>query len=227
MAARRRLTAAQRRRAILDAAQDAFAVGGYHGTSLDDVARAAGVSKALIYEHFASKRELHASLLQSHVDELVLRLHANARGGATGEERLRGGIDTFLGWVEERRVAWRVFFRDATAPEVADVTAAVEAQVTGVVAALMAADPDRAPLEGAGSAADERAIAQHAQLLSGAVQGLANWWHEHPDVPRRELVDRAMEFAWTGLERIRAGVAQAPALAVAPGPPLEDVSPQG
>jgi len=198
-APRRRLTAAQRRRAILDAAQDAFASGGYHGTSLEEVAQAAGISKALIYEHFASKRDLHASLLQHHVEELVVRLHANARSGATGEARLRGGVDVFLGWVQERRVAWRVFFRDAADPDVADVTAAVQAQVTGVVAALMAADPERAAPS---SPADDRAVTQHAQLLAGAVQALANWWHDHPDVPREELVDRVMEFAWTGLERV-------------------------
>ena len=212
-AARRRLTAAQRRRTILDAAQEAFAAGGYHGTSLDDVARAAGVSKALIYEHFTSKRDLHASLLQDHVDELVLRLHANARTGATGEERLRGGVDAFLGWVEERRVAWRVFFRDAADPDVADVTAAVQAQVTGVVTALMAADPELPAVEGAPGAAQDRAVLQHAQLLSGAVQGLATWWHDHPDVPRAELVDRVIDFAWTGLERTGARAA-------APAPPV-------
>lgn len=195
---RRRLTAAERRRAILDAAQEAFASGGYHGTSLEEVAQAAGISKALIYEHFASKRDLHASLLQFHVDELFTRLHANARTGATGEARLRGGVDAFLGWVQERPVAYRVFFRDAADPEVADVTAAVQQQVTGVIAVLMATDPQRP----SGGRVSEDQIAQHAQLLSGAVQGLATWWHDHPDVPREVLVDRVMEFAWVGLERL-------------------------
>jgi AcrR family transcriptional regulator len=195
---RRRLTASERRRAILDAAQEAFASGGYHGTSLEEVAQAAGISKALIYEHFSSKRDLHASLLQFHVDELFSRLHANARGGETGEARLRGGVDAFLGWVEERPVAYRVFFRDAADPEVADVTAAVQQQVTGVIAVLMATDPQRP----SGGRVTEDQIAQHAQLLSGAVQGLATWWHDHPDVPRETLVDRVMEFAWVGLERL-------------------------
>lgn len=195
---RRRLTASERRRAILDAAQEAFASGGYHGTSLEEVAQAAGISKALIYEHFSSKRDLHASLLRFHVDELFTRLHANARSGATGQARLRSGVDAFLGWVEERPVAYRVFFRDAADPEVADVTAAVQQQVTGVIAVLMATDPQRP----AGERVTEDQIAQHAQLLSGAVQGLATWWHDHPEVPREVLVDRVMEFAWVGLERL-------------------------
>ena len=54
---RRRMPAAQRREVILVAAEETFARSGYHGASLDDIAHAAGVSKALIYEHFESKRE--------------------------------------------------------------------------------------------------------------------------------------------------------------------------
>jgi AcrR family transcriptional regulator len=85
-----------RREAILSAAEEVFARSGYHGASLDDIAQAAGISKALIYEHFTSKRELHASLVNAHVEEIFRRLEANAEAGTSGEERLRGGIDAFL-----------------------------------------------------------------------------------------------------------------------------------
>ncbi|HYH62443.1 MAG TPA: helix-turn-helix domain-containing protein, partial [Solirubrobacterales bacterium] len=53
-APRRRMPAADRRRVILAAALDAFADGGYHDIPLDRVAERAGISKALIYEHFPS-----------------------------------------------------------------------------------------------------------------------------------------------------------------------------
>jgi AcrR family transcriptional regulator len=58
-APRRRMAASDRRLAILYAARSAFAEGGFHQTSLDAVAERAGVSKALIYEHFESKRALY------------------------------------------------------------------------------------------------------------------------------------------------------------------------
>ena len=35
-------------------------------------------------------------------------------------------------------------------------------------------------------------------MLSGAVQSLATWWHDHREIPRAVLVDRAMEFCWHG-----------------------------
>jgi AcrR family transcriptional regulator len=185
-----------RREAILAAAEEVFAGSGYHGASLDDIAQAAGISKALIYEHFASKRELHASLINAHVEEIFERLQANAAAGQPGEQRLRGGIDAFLSFVEEHREAWRALFRDAADPEVADVIERVQAQATAVIAALIAADPE-APHDG------ERAIEMHAALLSGAVQSLANWWYDNQDVPREQLVERAMDFCWIGIDRLR------------------------
>jgi AcrR family transcriptional regulator len=203
--ARRRMRAPQRREVILAAAEEVFAARGYHGASLDEIAQAAGISKALIYEHFASKRDLHASLLDAHVAEIFRRLQANAEAGTTGEQRLRGGIDAFLGFVEEHREAWRALFRDATDPEVADLLQRVQAQATGVIAALIAADPGARQDPSVSERERELRIEMHAQLLSGAVQSLANWWHDRQDVARAEVVDRAMEFAWIGLERLRAG----------------------
>jgi AcrR family transcriptional regulator len=189
-----------RREAILAAAEEVFARRGYHGAALEDIAQAAGISKALIYEHFASKRELHASLVNAHVEEIFQRLQASAATDRPGEARLRGGIDAFLSFVEEHREAWRALFRDAADPEVGDVIERVQAQATAVIAALIAADPD-APHEGA------LAIEMHAALLSGAVQSLANWWHDHQDVPRATLVDRTMDFCWVGIDRLRVSAA--------------------
>lgn len=181
-----------RREAILAAAEEVFARRGYHGAALEDIAQTAGISKALIYEHFASKRELHTALLDAHVEEIFQRLQASAAAGPPGEERLRRGIDAFLSFVEEHREAWRALFRDAADPEVGDVIERVQAQATAVIAALIAADPD-APRE------REQDIEMHAALLSGAVQSLANWWYDHRGVPRAALVDRTMDFCWVGI----------------------------
>ena len=101
------MSAPQRRQEILASAEEVFARSGYHGASLDDIAQAAGISKALIYEHFPSKRDLHASLVSAHVEEIFRRLQANAGAGLPGEERLRSGIDAFLSFVQEHRACRR------------------------------------------------------------------------------------------------------------------------
>lgn len=78
---RRRMSAAERRGELLNAASEVFGRSGYHGASLDEIAAVAGVSKALIYEHFASKRELHAELVEQHAGEIFRRLAASAEAG--------------------------------------------------------------------------------------------------------------------------------------------------
>ena len=174
-----------------------FAARGFHGASIDEIARAAGISKALIYEHFPSKKELHSSLVEANVADLFERLQGNARSGKEGADRLRGGIEAFLGFVEERRDAWRMLFRDAADPDMIELLDRVEEQAAGVLVALM--------VEEAGDEEPREDLEVFARLLSGALQALANWWLEHPEVTRAQLADRVMEFAWLGLQRRRAG----------------------
>ncbi len=194
---RRRLTAPERREALLAAAMEVFAARGYHGASIDEIAQAAGISKALIYEHFAGKKALHAALVEREIGDLFTRLQANARSGRAGADRLRGGVDAFLGFVEERRDAWRMLFRDAADPEMVEMLDRVEEQAAGVLVALMEEEAEEdEPRED---------LEVFARLLSGALQALANWWLEHPEVPRAVLADRVMDFAWLGLERRRGG----------------------
>src|SRR3954469_12590644 len=93
---RKRLSAEDRRQAILDAALEVFGAHGYHGASIDEIAQTAGISKALIYEHFPSKKDLHVSLLERHVQDIFGRLARSADTSEPGEVRLRKGVDAFL-----------------------------------------------------------------------------------------------------------------------------------
>jgi AcrR family transcriptional regulator len=201
---RRRLTAEERRTAILDAALTAFSQTGYHATSLDDIAREAGVSKALIYEHFASKQELHADLIARNGRELTQRV-AGALAAVEVEstvQRLATGLEAFFAFVEERRDAWRMLFRDAADPESSAVLDRMVEQVTAEVTVLISQDPGARELTRVG---DDRSLRLLAEMLVGGAQSMANWWTDHPDAPRAQLVEIAMDFAWLGLERLSRG----------------------
>ena len=204
-ARRKRLTGEERRAAILDSALAVFAERGYHPSSIDDIAREGGVSKALIYEHFVSKQDLYAELLEQHAGELFARLaEAISEAGTAGSARLAVGLDAFYGFVEDHRVAWRMLFREATDPEAAIVLERVVTQVTAVVAGLIAEDP------GSRKGVDDEASREHgiqvvAQMLVGAVQSLANWWADHQDLSRQRIVEMTMDFAWLGLQRLSRG----------------------
>jgi AcrR family transcriptional regulator len=204
-APRRRLSAPDRRAAILDAALQVFAGRGYHAASIDEIAQEAGISKALIYEHFPSKKELHASLLERHVQEIFVALAKAAAGPEPGEVRLRNGVDAFLEWVETHPRAFRLLFRDNFEADVAELLQGLQQQATLAIAGLMASEPIEPAQSEETQAERKLAVEMFATQLSGAVQSLAIWWRDHPKVGREFLVDCVMDFAWLGLERVRGG----------------------
>jgi AcrR family transcriptional regulator len=196
------MPASDRRALIIEAAREAFAEGGYHQTSLDSVAERAGVSKALLYEHFGSKRELHAAMLEAHVHELIERINAALVDAEPGEGRLRAGLEAFFDFLDERRGASAIMLRNTGDPDVAEwlgrLREAIGAQVvtlmTEEAAELIREDPE---LRGA--------IEMIAQQQIGAIQSLADWWGEHRDVPKERVIATAMDFAWVGMERVSGG----------------------
>src|SRR5829696_140232 len=199
---RRRLTGEERRTGILDAALAAFSKSGYHSASIDDIAREAGVSKALIYEHFASKQELYADLIARNARELTQRITAALVGVEleAGVARLAAGLDAFFAFVEERRDAWRMLFREAPDSETAAVLDRMLEQVTAEVTVLISLDPGASSLD---SAEEQGALRMLAEMLVGGTQSLANWWAENPDAASREqMLAVTMDFAWLGLERL-------------------------
>jgi AcrR family transcriptional regulator len=201
---RRRLTGEERRTGILDAALAVFSKSGYHAASIDDIAREAGVSKALIYEHFASKQELYGDLIARNARELTQRLAAALVGLEleSSAARLAAGLDAFFAFVEERRDAWRMLFRDAADPETAAVLDRMLEQVTAEVTLLISQDPGAPELD---SAEDTRGLRLLAEMLVGGAQSMANWWADNPEASRESMVEVAMDFAWLGLERLSRG----------------------
>ena len=65
----------RKRRAIIEAATDAFLRSGYLGTSMDEIAAAAGVSKQTVYKHFADKDRLFSEIVTSTVSEASDPVH--------------------------------------------------------------------------------------------------------------------------------------------------------
>jgi AcrR family transcriptional regulator len=201
---RQRLSAEQRREHILRAGMEVFAERGYQEASMIEIARAAGITPAVIYDHFASKAELQITLLERQTEEL-LTFVGSAVAGEFDEtaERIRVGVDAFFTFVEEHPYAWRMLFRDPpTDPAILSTYRRIHQQATAGIALFLRAS---APPDLVNRADADRDLEMFAEMLKMAQNGLAVWWYEHRDVPRRELVDRVLEFCWLGFERIAAG----------------------
>ncbi len=100
-----RLPRAERRQQILAAATDAFARSGFAATGLDDVAKAAGITRAILYRHFESKTDLYRTVLNR------ARQHLNdAVGKAPYSERI---IDDLVAAAAQDPAGFRLLFHQA------------------------------------------------------------------------------------------------------------------
>src|SRR4051794_5049773 len=92
----RRLTRDQRRSRILEAAAAVFSERGYEAASVEEIAATAGITKPVIYHHFASKRDLYVALLELYRGELLAFMGRRAVAAGSPEGRLRAGLEAFF-----------------------------------------------------------------------------------------------------------------------------------
>ncbi len=202
-APRRRLSAQDRRIAILEAALKVFSERGFNEASLDDVAAQGGISKALIYEHFASKRELQLALLDTFVHELIDRVVGSISEGADNEAKLRAGIEAFLEFAEERPEALRLLTRNVADPDAGEALDRLREEAASAVTLMMVAD---APPPQPGDLAVEDTSAVLAHLIAGGIQFMAGWWlDDSRELPRERVVEVVMSLYWVGLKRLGDG----------------------
>ena len=197
---RRRLSAGERRASILDAAAQVFAGRGYDAARLEQIATAAGVSKALIYEHFPAKRELYVEIVREGTDQALSRVAAAATGELQGAELLEATLGVFLDFVAERPDVWRVITQDVPDPTIVALDERMRRQAVDAISALLSADPAWREQRLDSSQTD-----QMAEMINGATMALVNWWLEHPSVSRDEVASSLMSFLWLGLDRTRSG----------------------
>ena len=95
-------TAVSTRDAVFDSAATRFAKGGFDGVSVDDIARDAGVNKAMIYYHFADKLALYRAVLADGLSRMGATVHDIASAAATPAIKLDRFIEAFVRMTETR-----------------------------------------------------------------------------------------------------------------------------
>jgi AcrR family transcriptional regulator len=98
---RRRLTAGDRRQQLLDAAAELFARKPYDSVSMEEVAARSGISRALLYRHFPSKRELFAAIYRQAAQRLLAQTELVPQASMTGQIAL--GLDAHIDYFIDNR----------------------------------------------------------------------------------------------------------------------------
>jgi len=96
-----RLSGPERRQSILKEAQQLFAEKGFHGVSIDEIARAVSVSPAILYRHFDSKQSLYDAVLQELSSQRESYVDAVVNSDANFEEVLIGMTEVFIRSIDE------------------------------------------------------------------------------------------------------------------------------
>lgn len=173
---RRRLSVDERRDELIAAALELFSDRQPEDISIDDVADAAGASRALVYHYFGGKQELYLAALHSAAKQLSDLLEPPAEGKPL--ERLAVSLHRYFDYVEEHAAGFVALLRGGPAyrsGEVGEVLDNIRNLVMHhITAAIGVKDPD--PV---------LRITLRSWMASVETAGLD--WLEHRDLPRTEL----------------------------------------
>ena len=109
------MTGKERREQLLDIGRRLFAERGFDGTSIEEIAAQAGVSKPVVYEHFGGKEGLYAVVVDREVERL-LDHGDRLLGGAHTREKFEAAAVALLRYIEDNADGFRILVRDSTPP---------------------------------------------------------------------------------------------------------------
>ena len=113
---RRRMRAPERRAQLLEVARLAFGRHGFHGVSMEEVAREAGVTKPVLYKHFPSKEALFLALLDADSAALEEKVRAALQAPTGNRERIRASFQAYFDFVDEHAEGFRLVMQEAQYP---------------------------------------------------------------------------------------------------------------
>lgn len=190
-----RLPAARRRRQLLDVAISVFAAHGYHQTTMNQVAEAAGVTKPVLYQHFTSKQELFAEVLRDLGGQLEEVIGKATSTATSPRNQVRAGFVAYFRFVTEERDALELLFGadSRQEPEFVQIQRSLRASIAEATAALIDVE---------GLDRDDRRFL--AQGIVGIAEATSRHWLVEGGGGDPEVVaEAAADLAWGGLRGIR------------------------
>lgn len=182
----------ERRLLLLEAARRVFVARGFHATSMDEIAEAAGVSKPVVYQHFPGKLELYLDLLDDGCASLLAAVRDALASTSDNRTRVQRTYEAYFSFICAPEETYRLVFESDLGHE-REVARRVE-QTNEAAAALVAEV----------IAADTALSAQEAHLLgwalTGAMQTAARrWLREGSGVAGGDAVRLLSALAWRGI----------------------------
>jgi AcrR family transcriptional regulator len=183
----------ERREQLLKVARRVFGKGGFHSVSMDAVAKEAGVTKPILYDHFPSKKDLYLSLLESDLAALNTKVQTALEKAPGNRERIRASFEAYFGFVDEHAEGFRLLMTEAIGADrdikerVRRVRDDIHKEVTQVI---------ERESQGRLSHGDAWVVALG---LIGMAETVAQNDPGGPADERRRAVDTLVRLAWRGI----------------------------
>ncbi|GFG83797.1 TetR family transcriptional regulator [Mycolicibacter algericus] len=196
---RARMTGSERRHQLIDVARSLFAERGYEGTSIEEIALRANVSKPVVYEHFGGKEGLYAVVVDREMSALLDGITTSLTKSTNNQSRLR--VErvalALLTYVDEHTDGFRILIRDSPASISSGTYSTLLNDAIGQVSSILAGDFSRRGL-------DPETAPLYAQALVGSVSMTAQWWLDVREPKKEVVAAHLVNLCWNGLTHLEA-----------------------
>ncbi|WP_067483470.1 TetR/AcrR family transcriptional regulator [Actinomadura hibisca] len=189
---RKRMTGKERREQLLTIGRTLFAERGLDGTSVEEIAAAAGVSKPVVYEHFGGKEGLYAVVVDREFEKLLGLVTEALTSAIHYRRKLERAALALLEYIDENPDGFRILVRDSHGGTGTGSYASLLSEIAGEVEHLMAQELDRHEY-------DDKFAPMYAQMLVGMVALTGQWWLDARRPKREEVAAHVVNLAWNGL----------------------------
>lgn len=192
-----RMRGAERREQLIQVSRQLFAEKGIEGTSVEEIAARAEVSKPIVYEHFGGKEGLYAVVVDREVGYLLGEIEGALINGGRSRELVEHATLALLDYVETHTDGFRILARDAsvasTSGSFASLLSDIASQVEGVLIT-----------EFRGRGLDAKTAPMYAQMLVGMIAMTGQWWLGTRKPKKSEVAAHLVNLAWNGLAHLDA-----------------------
>ena len=191
------MTGKQRREQLLDVGRRLFAAKGFEGTSVEEIAARAEVSKPVVYEHFGGKEGLYAVVVDREIETLLAAITSALESDGRPRVLLERAALALLDYIEDAPDGFRILVRDSPVAQSTGTFASLISDVATQVEHVLAAAFKRNGL-------DPKTAPMYAQMLVGMVALTGQWWVDSRKHKKADVAAHLVNLAYNGLTHLEA-----------------------
>ena len=189
------MTARERREQLLSVGRALFAEKGFEGTSVEEIAARADVSKPVVYEHFGGKEGMYAVIVDREVQALLGALSGALEQRAHPRQLVERAALALLGYIEDSPDGFRILARDSPVAQSTGTFSSLLGDVANQVEGLLVGQFAKRGLA-------TTVVPFYSQMLVGMVALTGQHWAEVREPEKQVVAAHLVNLAWNGLHML-------------------------